>query len=89
MLSVRRTRFARWRDLFSVIYTTSRSPALAGKAPDLLQMIVGMVFDAHARPVGSEMWPGNTAEPRPFRHRRPPLSQRPPRPRGGETVEST
>src|SRR3954447_4971145 len=30
--------------------------------PDLMQMIVGVVIDAAGRPVGSEMWPGTTAD---------------------------
>ena len=30
--------------------------------PDLQQMIVGVVIDAHGRPICSELWPGNTAD---------------------------
>ena len=31
--------------------------------PDLHQMVLGVVIDADGRPICSEMWPGNTAEP--------------------------
>jgi hypothetical protein len=31
--------------------------------PDLMQRVVGVVIDAEGRPVCSELWPGNTAEP--------------------------
>jgi hypothetical protein len=30
--------------------------------PDLQQMIVAVVIDAHGRPICSELWPGNTAD---------------------------